>query len=765
MRTPDAMHLSSGLKSWLPRAAIAALVCACPAVLCLAADAASAAARAAREPLRSIAAILALSPTEIDAQPEAIVRGVVTMRVGRSFVIQEGDSPIWVVASGRVEADDYPAPTIERGMIVEIEGRVVAGGYAPTIIGRRTRIVGRGPVPPPVPVSPSLLSRGGDEGRRVTVRGVVHGFGERTSRHSQSIPMLLLDADGWPLSVSWQTGDRQFEPERLVDAEVQITGHVEAMRNSRGQFVAPSITVTDPDDIAILSPPPADPFAGEITPLGVLGRFAAQERTGHRVRTEGIVSYAAPGLLFLQDPSAAVRIDLARVAAAAEPPFAPGDRVQVAGFLATGRSITGLTFAVARRIGSGPAPEPEPLAVAEIARVADQFRQSLWITEPGSHDGRLVRCTGVVEAVETGPEGLTATLTSPGGRWYATLDSEPDSPARARLMVGSTVAAVGILRLDLDGARINGLIVDHPRLQRITVLARDAADIEVVQAASWWTPRRLAAALAAACAALAAATAWVNTLRRQVRSQALEMAETMRSQREAAVEFETALRERNRLAVNLHDTVLQTVTGIGYQLQACQQESARVGAVDAGRLQVASRMVTHAVEQLRGTVWALHTLPTGGESLAAGLEALAARLQEGRGVPIRCRTSGVEPTIAESTMAAILLVAQEAIVNALRHAGAAAIDVSVSHADGRVTLVVADDGRGFTLGEQPGSMHGHFGIEGMRDRMQAVGGDCHVESRPGQGTTVTAVAAVKSPDDDLSDRTGAELVADGSMRQ
>lgn len=187
--------------------------------------------------------------------------------------------------------------------------------------------------------------------------------------------------------------------------------------------------------------------------------------------------------------------------------------------------------------------------------------------------------------------------------------------------------------------------------------------------------------------------------------------------------------------------------------------------MDAGRLQVASRMVTHAVEQLRGTVWALHTLPTSGESLAAGLEALAARLQEGQAVPIRCRTSGVEPAIAESTMAAILLVAQEAIVNALRHAGAAAIDVSVSHADGRVTLVVADEGRGFTLGEQPGSMHGHFGIEGMRDRMQAVGGDCHVESRPGRGTTVTAVAAVKSLDDDLSDRTGAELVADGSMRQ
>ncbi|MFN5755657.1 MAG: hypothetical protein ACK48M_02525, partial [Planctomycetia bacterium] len=365
MRIPNAMHLSSALKSWSALAALAAVVWAWPAIPCLAADVAPAAAPAAREPLRSIATILALSPAEIDKQPDAVVRGVVTANLRPTLVIQEEDSPIFVTGPGHVEADDDPAPTIERGMIVEIEGRVVAGGYAPTIIGRCARIVGRGPVPPPVPVNPSLLSRGGDEGRWVTLRGVVHGFGERASRHSQLIPMLMLDADGWPLSVSCRAGDRPFEPERLVDAEVQITGLVGAMRNSRGQFVAPSINVIDPNDIAILAPPPADPFAGEITPLGVLGRFGAQERSGHRVRTEGIVSYAAPGLLFLQDPSAAVRIDLARVAAAAEPPFAPGDRVQVAGFLDMGRRVAGLAFAVARRIGSGPPPEPEPLAVAE----------------------------------------------------------------------------------------------------------------------------------------------------------------------------------------------------------------------------------------------------------------------------------------------------------------------------------------------------------------------------------------------------------------
>ena len=128
MHTPDAIHRSGALKSWLARGAIAAVAWAGPAIAGLAADAAPAAAPAAREPVQSIAAILALSPAEIAAKPEAVVRGVVTSNRIATNVIQDGDSPIFVTGFGHVEADEGPAPTIEQGMIVELEGSVVAGG-------------------------------------------------------------------------------------------------------------------------------------------------------------------------------------------------------------------------------------------------------------------------------------------------------------------------------------------------------------------------------------------------------------------------------------------------------------------------------------------------------------------------------------------------------------------------------------------------------------------------------------------------------------
>ena len=742
MHTPDATHLSNALQSWLMRGAIVALAWAWPAIAGLTADAAPAAASAAGEPLRSIAAILALSPAEIAAKPEAVVRGVVTSNRIATNVIQDGESPIFVTGFGHVEADEGPAPTIERGMIVEIEGSVVAGGYAPTIIGRRTRIVGRGPVPPPVPADLGRLARGGDSGRWVTVRGVVHGFGERTARHGRLIPMLMLDAGGWPLSVSVHAGDRQFELERLVDAEVQVTGIASEIRNSRGQAVAPAIGVTDPDDIEILAPAPADPFAGEITPLDVLGRFQVQQRTGHRVRTEGIVSYAAPGLLYLQEGNTAVRVDLAPAAAdagAAEPPLASGDRVQVAGFLDMGRRVAGLAFAVARRIGSGPPPEPEPLAVAEITRVADEFRRLQWITEPGSHDGRLVRCTGVIEAVETGPEGLTATLSSPGGRWFAALGTKPAPPALARLAVGSTVAVAGILRLDLDGARINGLIVDHPTVQRITVLARDAADIEVVQAASWWTPRRLATVLAAATAGLAASIGGVVLLGRRVRRQAVDLATSMQHRQQSAVEFEATLRERNRLAANLHDTVLQTVTGIGYQLTACRANDGTLAADAPRHLDIVDRMVGHAVEQLRGTVWALRATSPTDRTLAEAVRELAARLAQEHDAVIEADVAADLPALPDFAAGNLLLVAQEAMLNAARQAAATATTVRLHMPPpgDAIVLEVADNGRGFDPAARPAGAQGHFGLDGMRERVERIGGTLDIQSAPGQGTTVT----------------------------
>jgi signal transduction histidine kinase len=154
---------------------------------------------------------------------------------------------------------------------------------------------------------------------------------------------------------------------------------------------------------------------------------------------------------------------------------------------------------------------------------------------------------------------------------------------------------------------------------------------------------------------------------------------------------------------------------------------------------VADKMVGHAVQQLRGTVWALRTAAPSDRPLPEALADLADQVQGTHEAVIAVRSGGdPAPRVADFVSGNLLLVAQEAMLNALRHGHASRIDVDLSFdaATRRIGLVVRDDGRGFELGGQPGPRQGHFGIEGMRERVERLGGSLAIDTAPGSGTTV-----------------------------
>jgi signal transduction histidine kinase len=153
-------------------------------------------------------------------------------------------------------------------------------------------------------------------------------------------------------------------------------------------------------------------------------------------------------------------------------------------------------------------------------------------------------------------------------------------------------------------------------------------------------------------------------------------------------------------------------------------------------------MVAHAADELRGSVWALRTMPVEGRSFTESLEAVARQAGHGHATRISVRSDGTPFEVPQFVAGNLLLVAQEAIHNALRHAAAPNIDVvgtfdASSHA---IDLRISDDGAGFTPGLQVGPDQGHFGLSGMRERIDRLGGSFSIESRPGAGTTVRATA-------------------------
>jgi signal transduction histidine kinase len=253
--------------------------------------------------------------------------------------------------------------------------------------------------------------------------------------------------------------------------------------------------------------------------------------------------------------------------------------------------------------------------------------------------------------------------------------------------------------------------------------------------------------LAGVGAVLAAALGWVWSLRRELAVQVDRVEHEIRSRREAEVEFDATLRERNRLAANLHDTVLQTLGGIRYQLDACRVAGREMADAEAGEhFDVARRMIDHAAQEVRGSVWALRTMPMPGKSFTESIATVIGQFEKQLGKALRStitfRTAGTPVDIPNFVAGNLLLVVQEAISNALRHAAPTRVDVEAAFATvGSLSVTVQDDGAGFLPGTEAGPAQGHFGLQGMRERLERLGGTLTIDSVPGTGTTITADVA------------------------
>lgn len=687
--------------------------------------------RAAATP---IAEVLAIPASEVDRGVRAEIEGVITFRNFlddlHTIVVQDETGGAWVEIVG-----DAPLSAVESlgiGTRVRVAGQLDRGGFAPRILADQVDVLGMATLPMPKEADINRLFIGADNGLRVGLTGIVQGF-----RAEDDLWSLVIDVSSRRMVVRIPHPLLTVAPATLVDAEVRCIGVIGSLRNTRGQFLRPIMNVARSEDISVVAPAAASAFEAPFVPLPELALFQPEPLRGRRIRSEGTVTLAYPGRFFyLQDGLHGVRVESRSTTA-----IRPGDNVAVAGFPDMSRHIGGLVEAEYRMVTPGDRPLPIAIQPQDIIAVNERSRRIGEIARPGNYHGCLIAFTATLMEVRP-PVGDWCGLTLSDGAFVLTASlPATEYPRLETLRSGSRLQLTGIADLDIVPDETISIGVD-PLTQRVGVFVQSAADIAVVQTPSWWTPARLGLALTATLGAILLVLAWNYFLHKQVATQAASLAEEMRSRYEAEAEFQATLRERSRLATNLHDTVLQTVTGIGYQLKgmrvSLKRGSGNTGLPSAD-LDIAQKMVDHAVHQLRGTVWAMQTLPLAGQSLARALEALVQRLQAEQPASIRLLTKGAVEPVPELVSGNLFLVAQEAVYNAIRHAAAGRIDVELSFEQaGMVTVRVRDDGCGFLPGTQAGVVDGHFGIEGMRDRMSRIGGTWSLESRVGGGTEIAA---------------------------
>ena len=219
--------------------------------------------------------------------------------------------------------------------------------------------------------------------------------------------------------------------------------------------------------------------------------------------------------------------------------------------------------------------------------------------------------------------------------------------------------------------------------------------------------------------------------------------------------------ERQRVARDLHDTLAQGLTGVILQIRAAGAHLA------GGRSDAAGAILTETLDQAQQALGearrAIQDLREadaydggGGSSSGSVSDFLGAfcgdlSRRHARPVGLVPDADGHDVRLPGSTLFELSSVLQEAVHNAVRHGGCRRVEVRMRAERASLHLEIADDGSGFDVRELP--ERGHYGIQGMRERAEALGGELRVRSSIGTGTTVTV--AVPLPDATIREANGA----------
>jgi signal transduction histidine kinase len=204
---------------------------------------------------------------------------------------------------------------------------------------------------------------------------------------------------------------------------------------------------------------------------------------------------------------------------------------------------------------------------------------------------------------------------------------------------------------------------------------------------------------------------------------------------------ETLKRRLLRLALDVHDGPMQNLTVIGFNLGDLRRRVEAVvppehqTKIDAGMNQISEELIRVETE-LRALIGALEHSGTESVPVIEAIETEIREFEKRSVVKVTLTCDGVIRTETDSQRIALQSVTRAALANVAKHAAANTVDIRL-HGDGDViTLEIEDDGRGFRSDLPP--KRGRFGLAGMRERVELLGGEFAAESAPGGPTRITA---------------------------
>jgi signal transduction histidine kinase len=201
-----------------------------------------------------------------------------------------------------------------------------------------------------------------------------------------------------------------------------------------------------------------------------------------------------------------------------------------------------------------------------------------------------------------------------------------------------------------------------------------------------------------------------------------------------------AANERRKIAQEIHDGIAQELTGVVLTLEACQRTLDRDPAALSASLAKAAREARATLAELRQYMAALRAQEGGAINLPSTVARLVDEVRRQTGLRVEMEELGAERELEPPLERAVMRIVGESLRNVAQHAHASAAKLRLNYGQSDITIVVEDDGVGFetesTMATAADS--GHFGLAGIRERAESIGGTFTVLSHPGQGAVVTA---------------------------
>lgn len=531
---------------------------------------------------------------------------------------------------------------------------------------------------------------------------------------------LVLSVGGKPIGLP--SGGVPYDRlSRLIGAEISVVGPCSAYygHGPRAKLEY-EVYIEREDDITVLTPPPGDPFDvpdfhGSVYPI-----IFPEAGDSTRRKLTGRVEAVSDGLsVYVRTPGG----DLSVVRLVAEAGLPPtGALIEAVGIAETDFYSLNLSRAIWRPAAAAPAvPEVRPMDKAIRDIFFDRRRRPRFNAEL---IGGVLRVRGRVVGISRKGDGQGSFLLQDGDQ-NLSVDASRVPHALDALKEACTVEVTGLCVADTENWRPRS---PFPHIGKMSLILRSPADVAVLARPPWWTPARLQVAILVLLGVILAVFAYSLVLTRIIRRRNEDL------DRERRVHERADIRrfERTRLAIELHDSIVQILTGAAMEVETSKKIGASDPAAMSAHLGIAEKALQSCREELRNSIWDLHSDALEEETLEGAIQrTLMPHVSRAR---VAVKFAVRREILSDNACHAVIRIIRELTVNATNHGHAQLVRIAGKVDAGLLYFSVIDDGDGFDVGSRPGVAEGHFGLQGVRERVNALGGTFALTSSPGRGT-------------------------------